>query len=209
MLSFVFQDIPKILQDKDYFMKIKGISNLLVLWRWLGWFSYGCSTIGYCVLLGGNIFYWKAKKQMLLHDHPLEYKVVMTSLTRELIWVKQFLQELYFCEIEPMKIYCDNQAAIPIASNPVFHERTKHWNWLSFYSRKVVVQGNLHWNCQIKYQLADVLTKSLRGPLFQAWHIQFVCSRYWGSVRLNSLKHNLFHLRFSSLFPLILCIWFI
>jgi hypothetical protein len=27
---------------------------------------------------------------------------------------------------QPMTIYCDNQSAIHIAANPVFHERTKY-----------------------------------------------------------------------------------
>ena len=52
----------------------------------------------------------------------------MASLTCELIWVKQFLQELEFCEIKPMKMYCNNQATLHIASDPMFHERTKRTN---------------------------------------------------------------------------------
>jgi len=55
----------------------------------------------------------------------VEYKA-MTSLSCELVWVKQFLQELKFCDIQQMKIYCDNQSSIHIISNLVFHERTKH-----------------------------------------------------------------------------------
>jgi len=50
----------------------------------------------------------------------------MASLTCELIWVKQFLWELNFYEIQTMKMYCDNHVALHIASNPVFHERAKH-----------------------------------------------------------------------------------
>ena len=50
----------------------------------------------------------------------------MTLATCELIWLKQLLHELRFGKDEQMTLVCDNQAALHIASNPVFHERTKH-----------------------------------------------------------------------------------
>ena len=50
----------------------------------------------------------------------------MTLATCELIWLRQLLQELRFGKDEQIKLVCDNQAALHIASNPVFHERTKH-----------------------------------------------------------------------------------
>ena len=85
------------------------------------------STTGYCVFLGGNIISWKSKKQSIVAILTVEAEYrAMTSLTCELIWVKQFLQEVNFCDIQTMKMYCDNQVAFRIASNPVLHERTKH-----------------------------------------------------------------------------------
>ena len=50
----------------------------------------------------------------------------MTLATCKLIWLKQLLQELGFGKDEQMTFVCDNQATLHIASNPVFHERTKH-----------------------------------------------------------------------------------
>ncbi|KAL6312854.1 hypothetical protein AAG906_018827 [Vitis piasezkii] len=50
----------------------------------------------------------------------------MALATCELIWLKHLLRELRFGKDEQMKLICDNQAALHIASNPVFHERTKH-----------------------------------------------------------------------------------
>ena len=40
--------------------------------------------------------------------------------------MKQFIQELNFCEIQTMKMYCNNQGTLRIASNTMFYERTKH-----------------------------------------------------------------------------------
>ena len=55
----------------------------------------------------------------------VEYRV-MNSTTYELIWLKQFLQELRFGKDGQMMLLCDNQAALHIASNSVFHERAKY-----------------------------------------------------------------------------------
>ena len=43
----------------------------------------------------------------------------------ELVWIKQLLQELKFCEIQQIRLYCDNQAILHIVSSPIFYERTK------------------------------------------------------------------------------------
>uniref|UniRef100_A0A0V0HN73 Putative ovule protein n=1 Tax=Solanum chacoense TaxID=4108 RepID=A0A0V0HN73_SOLCH len=50
----------------------------------------------------------------------------MAVATCELVWIKQLLGDLKFGEIGPMELVCDNQTALQIASNPVFHETNKH-----------------------------------------------------------------------------------
>ena len=42
------------------------------------------------------------------------------------MWIKRMLGELTASDSLPMKLYCDNKAAISIAYNPVLHDRTKH-----------------------------------------------------------------------------------
>ena len=85
------------------------------------------SALGYYVFIGGNIISWKSKKQVVVarSSTEAEYRS-MAMVTCELMWIKQLLQELKFCEVVQMRLFCDNQAAIHIALNPIFHERTKH-----------------------------------------------------------------------------------
>ncbi|RDY03243.1 hypothetical protein CR513_13190, partial [Mucuna pruriens] len=80
---------------------------------WAGSLIDRRSTTGFCISNGENVVSWK------------KYWA-MASATCELIWVKQLIQELKFADVQPMKLYCDNQAALHITSNLVFHERTKH-----------------------------------------------------------------------------------
>ena len=65
----------------------------------------------------------------------------MALATCELIWFKQLLQELRFGKDEQMTLVCDNQAALHIAFNPVFHERTKHIEVECHFIREKITSG--------------------------------------------------------------------
>ncbi|XP_040868949.1 uncharacterized protein [Glycine max] len=121
------------------------------------------STSEYCVSIGGNAISWKSKKHTVVarSSAEAEYRS-MAMATCELMWIKQLLQELRFCEVGQMKLYCDNQAPLHIASNPVFHERTKHIEIdCHFIREKLLSKEIITEFISSNGQLADILTKSL------------------------------------------------
>ncbi|KAA3466951.1 chitinase 1-like [Gossypium australe] len=79
---------------------------------------------------------------------------------------------------EAMEIKCDNQSAIAIAKNPVFHWRTKHFK-INFHFVREMEQSQevklIH--CSSKDQLADILTKPLCVSRFEDLRARMrVCS---------------------------------
>lgn len=85
------------------------------------------STLGYCTFVGGNLVFGKVKRQNVVARSSAESEYrAMAQATCELMWIRRLLVELGFEDLAPIKLWCDNQAAIHIASNPVFHEHTKH-----------------------------------------------------------------------------------
>ena len=89
----------------------------------------------------------------------------MALATCELIWLRHLLHELRFGKDEQMKLICDNQAALHIASNWVFHEMTKHIEVDYHFIREKIASGCMTTSfVNSSDQLANVFTKSLRGP---------------------------------------------
>jgi len=133
---------------------------------WAGGPSDRRSTTGYCVFLGGNLVNWKSKKQTVVarSSAEAEYRA-MAHTTCEVVWLRSFLEEIGFSVQLPMPLYCDNQAAIHIASNPVFHERTKHIEVDCHLVREKLTGGVISTPyVSTGAQLADMFTKSLFKP---------------------------------------------
>ena len=65
-------------------------------------------------------------------------------------------------ETGPTLIYEDNQGAISMAKNLVFHKRTKHIQILYHFVREAVEEGTIALEyCRTSEMLADSFTKAL------------------------------------------------
>ena len=96
-----------------------------------------------------------------------EYRAIALT-TCELIWLKQLPQKLKFGKDRQMTLVYDNQATLHIASNPVFHEMTKHIEVDCHFIREKIASGCMTTSfVNSSDQLANIFIKSLRGPRIQ------------------------------------------
>ena len=85
----------------------------------------------------------------------------------------QLLKELGVYKEQSMKLVCDNQATLQIASNPVFHKRTKHIEIDCHFIREKIQSGEISTTfVNSNEQLDNVFTKSLRSP-----PVNYICSK--------------------------------
>jgi hypothetical protein len=134
---------------------------------WAGSFDRK-STIGFYTFVGENLVTWKSKKQNVVarSSTEAEYRA-MASTISELIWIKQLLTDLEIKTQEPMKMHCDNQVACHIASNLVFHERTKHIEVDCHFIREKIHSKEIETLfMRSKDQVADIFTKGLEPGMF-------------------------------------------
>ena len=86
--------------------------------------------------------------------------VAMCASVQESIFLRSLYHDFTGLDQECVKIHADNQGAIKLASNPVFHKRTKHIDVRYHFIREKVEQGVVKFiYVPSERNEADVMTK--------------------------------------------------
>ena len=112
-----------------------------------------------------------------------EYRALATA-SAEVCWIRTLLKDLGIYLSQPPILWCDNVFALAIASNPVFHARTKHIEVDFHFIQERVLSKDL----VVKFisttdQLADIFTKSLPTQ-----HFIDLCRNLMVSLKHHSIE---------------------
>lgn len=123
----------------------------------------GKSTTGHVFYLGDSPITWCSQKQdtVALSSCEAEF-MAATEAARQGIWLQDLLGEISETLCRKTVIRIDNQSAIALTKNPVFHGRSKHIHTRYHFIRECVEKGLL----EVEHvpgsnQKADILTKAL------------------------------------------------
>lgn len=139
------------------------------------------SISGYCFFYRGNLISWTSKKQATVATSTVHAEYIAASLaTREACWLRSFLFEITHPEqldlptieqidTKPVLLYTDSQGAQAIATNPIHHQRTKHFDIHHHYIRERIALNHISLQtCSTSQQIADIFTKALPPKQFHS-----------------------------------------
>uniref|UniRef100_A0A2N9E1N9 Retrovirus-related Pol polyprotein from transposon TNT 1-94 n=1 Tax=Fagus sylvatica TaxID=28930 RepID=A0A2N9E1N9_FAGSY len=154
---------------KDYMLMYRRTDNLEVIGYSDSDFA-GCidsrkSTSGYIFMMASGAVSWRSAKQTLIATSTMEAEFVSCfEATSHGVWLKSFISGLRIMDSisRPLKIYCDNSAAVFMAKNNKSGSRSKHIDikYLAIRERikekKVVIE-----HVSTELMIADPLTKGM------------------------------------------------
>jgi Reverse transcriptase (RNA-dependent DNA polymerase) len=127
------------------------------------------STSGYIFKLANGPISYSSKLQSITAQSSTEAEyIAICNATKEAIYLKGLLEEIGYLKQENIPIFSDNNGAILLSKNPIFHNRTKHINIRYHLIRQKIADNtiNIHY-INTKNQPADGLTKPLVNSAFQ------------------------------------------
>jgi hypothetical protein len=94
---------------------------------WAGDVDSRRSTTGYVVFAAGAPIAWCSKLQttVAISSMEAEYMAAFFAV-QEVVWLKGVLSEMDLDYGQPVPLLIDNQSAIRLAKNPMYHKRSKH-----------------------------------------------------------------------------------
>lgn len=86
----------------------------------------------------------------------------MAKTVDEVVWIRGLLLDLGVRVKGPTNLFCNNDAALKLATNPIFHERMKHIEVDCHYTRDKIQEGVIKTNgIGTAEQPADIFIKPL------------------------------------------------
>ena len=176
---------PKIAHEmalKRIFKYVKGTINYGILYNNTGEYKLDVysdadyagdattrkSTSGSTFLFNGTIISWYSERQKCVSLSTMEAEYVAASnATKEILWLKQFLSEIFKNNNCKINFFLDNQSAIKLIKNPELHKRSKHIDVRYHFIRDAYENQSF----DLKYtstenMIADMLTKPLKRTRF-------------------------------------------
>ena len=128
------------------------------------------STFGYLFLLAEGAISWKSAKQSVIAASTMEAEFVACfEATIHGLWLQNFISGLRIVDsiARPLKIYCDNSAAVFFSKNDKYSKGAKHMEIKYFAVKEEVQKQRVSIeHISTNLMIADPLTKGLSPKAF-------------------------------------------
>lgn len=137
--------------------------------------------------MNGGCISWDSRKQktIALSSTEAEY-MALSEAAKKAVYLQRLIRELGV-DADKLKLSSDNLGAQMLASNLVFHTRTKHIDIRHHFVRDIVETGSVRLEYLASEEMpADVLTKALSKPKHETCIGLLVLSRVPSTEVLSS-----------------------
>ncbi|GKB37378.1 putative ribonuclease H-like domain-containing protein [Tanacetum coccineum] len=141
------------------------------------------STTGGCQFLGSRLISWQCKKQTVVANSTTEAEYIAAShCCGQVLWIQNQMLD-YGYNFMQTKIHVDNESAICVVKNPVYHSKTKHIEIRHHfirdsYEKRLIEMVKIHTDNNV----ADLLTKAFDGRLMVYKNSGLYTSTNWIEV---------------------------